>query len=224
MKILLVEDEPRLSVAIAKGLRQEHYNVETCDNGSTALALTKNNEYDLMIFDRMIPGIDGLTLTKEVRKASIKTPILILTAKAQTRDKIDGLNAGADDYMSKPFSFEELLARLKALSRRPAEHQSEILNASDLSLNLSTYECMRHGRVIDLTATEFKLLEYLMRNVGIVVTKDQIVDRVWDYDAEILPNTVEAYISYLRKKIDGKFKTKLIKTKRGIGYKLEAGK
>ena len=222
MKILLVEDEPRLNAAIAKGLRQEKYTVETADNGTTAAALAKNNEYDLFVFDRMIPGMDGLSLTKFVRENGIKTPILILTAKGQTKDKIEGLNSGADDYMAKPFSFEELLARLNALSRRPSERHDDLIEVGDLSLNLTTYECVRRGRTIDLTATEMKLLEYLMRNAGMVVTKDQIVDRVWDYDADILPNTVEAYISYLRKKIDGKFKNKMIKTKRGIGYKLEA--
>jgi DNA-binding response OmpR family regulator len=222
VKILLVEDEPRLAAAIAKGLKQEKYNVEIADNGLTALALAKRGDFELMVFDRMIPGIDGLTLTKEVRKEGIKTPILILTAKGQVKDKIEGLSAGADDYMAKPFSFEELLARIKALYRRPVEQTSEVLKVGDLELNLTSYECSRRGKTIELTATEMRLVEYLMRNEGIVLTKNQIVDRVWDYDTEILPNTVEAYISYLRKKIDGKFAKKLIKTKRGIGYKIEA--
>lgn len=221
MKILLVEDEPRLRRALAKGLAQEKYTVEACGNGSTAASLAKNNSYDLMIFDRMMPGMDGLALTKFVRAHAIKTPILILTAKGQTKDRVEGLNAGADDYMAKPFSFEELLARLKALARRPLESHGETLEVGDLTLDLATYDCTRRGKKIDLTATELKLLEYLMRNPGVVLTKEQIVDRVWDYDADILPNTVEAYISYLRKKIDGKFKQKMILTKRGLGYKLE---
>ena len=223
MKILLVEDEPRLAAAIAQGLKQEKYNVEVVGDGATALILVKSNDYDLMIFDRMLPGLDGLTLTREVRKANIKTPILILTAKGQTRDKIDGLDAGADDYMSKPFSFEELLARLRALLRRPAERQQETLTAGDLSLNLSTYDCKRGDREIELTETEFKILEYLMRNPGLVLSKEQIVSQVWDDGADVLPNTVEAYISYLRKKIDRPFEKKMIITKRGIGYKLDAG-
>ena len=222
MKILLVEDEPRLSTALAKGLKQEKYNVETSDNGSTALGLATANDYDLMIIDRMMPGLDGLSLTKEIRAKGIKTPIMILTAKGQVRDKVEGLNAGADDYMTKPFSFEELLARLHALSRRPSENTGEILTVGDLTLNLASYVCERRGRTIALTATEMKLLEYMMRNTGRVLTKDQIVDHVWDYDADILPNTVEAYVSYLRKKIDDKFKVKLIKTMRGFGYKMEA--
>ncbi|MFZ2560084.1 MAG: response regulator transcription factor [Candidatus Nanoperiomorbaceae bacterium] len=221
MKVLLVEDEPRLAAAVARGLKQEKYNVEISDNGCSALTLINNGDYDLMIFDRMMPGMDGLTLTKEVRKANIKTPILILTAKGQTRDKVDGLNAGADDYMSKPFAFDELLARLRALARRPAEQKPETLTVGDLSLNFASYECIRNGRNIDLTETEFKILAYLMRHPGIVLTKDQIVNQVWDYDADILPNTVEAYISYLRKKIDRPFEKKIIITKRGIGYKLD---
>ena len=222
MKILLVEDEPHLSAALAKGLKQEKYTVETTDNGLTALSLAGNNEYDLIIVDRMIPGLDGLSLTREIRAKQIKTPIIILTAKGQVRDKVDGLNAGADDYMTKPFSFEELLARLRALSRRPSENTGEVLTVGDLTLNLATYVCERRGRTITLTATELKLLEYMMRNQSRVLTKDQIVDHVWDYDADILPNTVEAYVSYLRKKVDGKFKVKLIKTMRGFGYKMEA--
>lgn len=222
MKILLVEDEPRLASAIAQGLKQEKYNVEVSNDGSMALALVKNNEYDLMIFDRMLPGIDGLTLTRETRKASIETPILILTAKGQTHDKIDGLDAGADDYMSKPFSFEELLARLRALLRRPAKRQQETLVVGDLSLNLATYDCRRGDRAIELTEMEFKILEYLMHNSGIILSKEQIANQVWDDGADVLPNTVEAYISYLRKKIDRPFRRKMIITKRGIGYKLDA--
>ena len=221
MKVLVVEDEPRLQRALAKGLRQDNYTVETTDNGREALSLAGSNDYDLMVVDRMIPDLDGLTLTKEIRAKHIATPILMLTAKGQTRDKIEGLNAGADDYMTKPFSFEELLARLRALSRRPTEKSGETLSVGDLSLDLTSYACERHGRRIPLTATELKLLEYLMRNTGRVLTKEQIIDHVWNYDADILPNTVEAYVSYLRKKIDGKFRVKLIKTLRGFGYKIE---
>jgi DNA-binding response OmpR family regulator len=173
-----------------------------------------------MIIDRMIPALDGLSLTRQIRAKGIKTPILILTAKGQTRDKIDGLDAGADDYMTKPFSFEELLARLRALARRCDVGQGDILTVGELTLNLAAYQCQRKGRDINLTATEFKLLEYLMRNAGRVLSKEQIVNHVWDYDADILPNTVEAYISYLRKKIDGKSRTKMILTLRGVGYKL----
>jgi DNA-binding response OmpR family regulator len=222
MKVLLVEDEPRLSAALAKGLKQENYNVQTSDNGTEALNLIENNDYDVMLIDRMIPGIDGLQLTKTVRTNGIKTPILILTAKGQTRDKVDGLDAGADDYMTNPVSFEELLARLRALLRRPTENVSDLLTIGDLTLNLSTYVCERAGKPIVLTATELKLLEYLMRNENRVLTKEQIVDHVWDYDAEIMPNTVEAYVSYLRKKVDGKSKLKLIKTVRGFGYKINS--
>jgi len=219
MKILIVEDEPRLLKALEKGLKQEKYTVETCDNGSTAMSLATTGEYDLMVFDRMLPGVDGLAITREVRAKGINTPILILTAKGQTRDKVDGLDAGADDYMTKPFSFEELLARLRALLRRPTENTGEILTLGDLTLNLTSAHCERRGRSITLTATELKLLEYLMRNPDRIITKDQIIDHVWDYDADILPNTVEAYMSYLRKKIDGGFKVKMIHTLRGLGYK-----
>lgn len=224
MNILLVEDEPRLLRALAKGLKQEDYSVETCDNGTTALALATNNDYDLMIFDRMLPGMDGLAVTRAVRAKNIAAPILMLSAKGQTRDKIDGLDAGADDYMTKPFSFEELLARLRALLRRPAENAGTELTLGDLTLDLQAAHCERRGRTISLTATEMRLLEYLLRNSDRVITKEQIVDHVWDYDSYVQPNTVEAYMSYLRKKIDGGFRVKLIHTLRGLGYKMSVEK
>ena len=222
MKVLLVEDEPKVAGAIKRGLHQERHVVELCYNGSDGLAAALGSEYDIIILDRMLPGIEGLEICRKIRAAKIKTPIIVLTAKGQIRDRIEGLDAGADDYLTKPFSFEELLARIRALLRRPHEINSDILRVDDLLLNARLFEVSRAGRTVELSRTEFRLLEYLMRNAGIILNKEKIIDHVWDFDADILPNTVEAYVGYLRRKIDKPFKSKpLIKTVRGFGYKID---
>lgn len=223
MKILLVEDERKIARALKLGFEQERMVVETYDDGESGLSAALADEYDVIILDRMLPGgMDGIDICRKIREKGIKTPVLLLTAKGQIRDRVEGLNAGADDYLVKPFSFEELLARVRALLRRPQEVAGSILEVGDLSLDPVTYDVRRAGKSIELSQTEYALLEYLMRNRGRVLSKTNIINHVWDFDADVLPNTVEAYIGYLRNKIDRPFKTALLHTVRGFGYKLEA--
>lgn len=222
MNILLVEDEHKIANAIRQGFRQETYVCEVCYDGDSGLAAALGGEYDVIILDRMLPGMDGVEICKQIRAKGIQTPIIMLTAKGQIRDRVTGLNAGADDYLTKPFAFEELLARIRALLRRPQDNIGNVLSVEDLTLDTITFDVKRDGTPIKLSQTEFALLEYLMRNYGRVLSKDTIMNHVWDFDADILPNTVEAYIGYLRNKIDRPFakSTPLIQTVRGFGYKL----
>ena len=223
MKVLIVEDEPKIAGALSRGLKQEKSIVEVCDDGESGLASALGDEYDVIILDRMLPGMDGVEICRQIRASNITTPIIMLTAKSQIRDRVEGLDAGADDYLVKPFSFEELLARIRAVLRRPQDAIDNILHVGDLTLNTVNYDVRRGKTAIHLTSTEFALLEYLMRNQTRVMSKDKIVSHVWDFDADVLPNTVEAYISSLRHKIDKPFKGKpLIHTLRGFGYKVEA--
>lgn len=222
MKVLIVEDEPKIANALARGLKQERFLTEVCTDGDSGLASVLGDNYDIIILDRMLPGIDGFEICRRIRAANIKTPIIMLTAKAQIRDRVEGLNAGADDYLPKPFSFEELLARIRALLRRPQDLVNNELKVADLTLDTVSFEVRRAGKRIKLTTTEFSLLEYLMRNEGMTLSKDKVMSHVWDFDADILPNTVEAYISSLRRKVDKPFKgSPLIHTLRGFGYKVE---
>jgi two-component system, OmpR family, response regulator len=216
MRILVVEDEHKIANSIKKGLEQELYAVDVAFDGLEGYDLASSEEYDLIVLDLMLPGLDGISICKRLRKEHIHTPILILTAKGQTGDKVEGLDAGADDYLTKPFSFEELLARIRALIRRPQKTNGEALSVKDLTLDTKTFEVKRKGNDIPLSNKEFSLLEYLMRHPNQILTKDQIISHVWNYEADILPNTVEVYIGYLRNKI-GK---DLIKTQRGFGYKI----
>jgi DNA-binding response OmpR family regulator len=222
MRLLIVEDEIHLANSIAQGLRMEKYAVDVAHDGEEGYDMALGEEYDLLILDRMIPKMDGLTLCRTLRKEKNHTPILMLTAKNQTEDKVAGLDSGADDYLTKPFSFEELLARIRALVRRPQKTLSHILHVEDLSLNPSTFVVERDSTPIRLSSREFSLLEYLMRNAGIILKKEQIMTHVWDYDSDILPNTVEVFIKNLRNKIDAPFSNKkaLITTVRGFGYKI----
>ena len=224
MRILVVEDEHKIAGAIKKGLEQDKYAVDVEYDADSGFGAALNEPYDLMIIDRMLPGsMEGLDIARRLREKNIHTPILLLTAKDQVRDRVAGLNAGADDYLVKPFSFEELLARVKALLRRPAETKSNVLKVGDLALDTTNYELQRGGKLIALSSKEFALLEYLMRNAGQVLSKDNIIAHVWNFDADILPNTVEVYIGYLRNKIDKPSKAKpLLHTLRGFGYKIEA--
>ena len=217
-----MEDEHRIANSIQKGLVQEKYAVDVAYTGDDGYDLASTEEYDLIILDLLLPGMDGMAICKELRKSKIHTPILMLTAKGQIQDKVTGLDSGADDYLTKPFSFEELLARIRALSRRPKVTTGEIFKVGDLSLDSSTFEVKRNSKEIQLSSKEFSLLEYLMRNAGKILSKDQIIAHVWDYNADILPNTVEVYIKNLRNKIDSdSHKEKpLIKTLRGFGYKI----
>lgn len=222
MRILLIEDEHKIARALKKALEQESYAVDVVYDGDEGHAMATTEPYDLAIIDRMLPGeYDGLAIVKAMRSAKIHTPVLILTAIGGIKDRAEGLDNGADDYMVKPFALEELLARVRALLRRPKEQQPTILSAGDLTLNTVTFEVKRAGNVIQLTGKEFALLEYLLRNQGRPLPKELIIAHVWDYDADILPNTVEVYIKYLRAKIDQPFETPLIHTVRGFGYKLQ---
>ena len=221
-KILIIEDEPKIAGAIARGLKSEKFIAEVYEDGETGLAAALGDEYDVMIFDRMLPGVEGTEIIRRLRAAGIKTPILLLTAKSQVRDRVEGLDAGADDYLVKPFSFEELLARIRALLRRPTDVTDNLLRVGDLTLDTVTYDVRRGKKRIKLTSTEFSLLEYLMRNAGRILSKDKIIGHVWDFDSDILPNTVEAYIGSLRRKVDKPFRGQpLIHTLRGFGYKVD---
>lgn len=222
MKVLLVEDEHRISQSIKKGLEQENFLVETAFDGELAYDLAASNEYDAIILDLMIPKMDGLSVCKALREEEVHTPILVLTAKGELESKVLALDSGADDYLVKPFAFAELLARVRALTRRPKVQESFVLVVDDLKLDTKTFEVKRAGKSIDLSKREFALLEYLMRHKNHIISKEQIIESVWDYEADILLNTVEVYIGYLRNKIDKVFKDKkpLINTVRGFGYKI----
>ncbi len=222
MRILVVEDEHRIANSIKKGLELERYAVDVAYNGLDGYDLASTEDYDLIILDLMLPGMDGLKICQQLRQKGNHVPILILTARGQTEDKVKGLDMGADDYLVKPFSFEELLARIRALSRRPHNSFGDIITLEDLTLNTRTFEINRAGRRITLSSKEFSLLEYLIRHSHQIINKNQIISHVWNYDANILTNTVEVYIKNLRSKIDTPFTNKkpLINTIRGFGYKL----
>lgn len=220
MKILIIEDEHKIANSLKKGFEQERFITDIAYDGTTGYDLASSEEYDAIVLDRLLPGMDGMSICKNLRQKQIHTPILLLTAKGQVNDRVEGLNAGADDYLTKPFAFEELLARIKALLRRPKNSASELLQVKDLTLNTTTFEVERAGKPIYLSQKEFMFLEYLMRHPNKILTKDQIINHVWDYDSNILPNTVEAYMKNLRNKIDKPFKNKktLLHTHRGFGY------
>ena len=222
MRILVIEDEHKIANSIKKGLEQEYFAVDVAYEGISGYDLAVSEDYDLIILDQLLPGMDGMTICKQIREKHIQIPILFLTAKGQTEDKVSGLNAGADDYLIKPFAFEELLARVKALTRRPKEMTGTVLQIQNLTLNTLTYEVKRSGVSLALSSKEFSLLEYLMRHTNTIVNKNQIINHVWNYDANVLPNTVEVYIKLLRDKVDKPFKGEksLIQTIRGFGYKI----
>ena len=222
MRVLVIEDEHKIANSIKKGLEQESFAVDVAFEGSSGYDLASTEDYDLIILDILLPGINGLEICKKLRSQNIHTPILMLTAKGQVSDKVEGLNSGADDYLVKPFAFEELLARSKALTRRPKDSIGSLLIFEDLSLDTLKLEVKRDGKVINLSNKEFALLEYLLRHKNQILKKEQIISHVWDYDADVLPNTVEVYIGYLRGKIDKPFpgKPSLIQTVRGFGYRL----
>ncbi len=222
MKILIVEDEHKIANLIKQGLEQEKFIIDVAYDGTKGYDLASSEYYDLIILDRLLPGMDGLTICKKLREEENHTPIIMLTAKGQIADRVEGLNSGADDYLTKPFAFEELLARIKALSRRPKDTVQIQLKIDDLILDVNTYEVNRGGKFIKLSAKEFSLLECLMLHPNKTLTKKQIIDYVWSYDANILPNTVEVFIGYLRNKVDKPFPDKidLIHTIRGFGYKI----
>lgn len=222
MKILVVEDEHKIAQSIKKGFEQEGMVVDVAYDGAQGFDLAASSEYDVIVLDLMLPQMDGETVCRNLRTEKIHTPILMLTAKGQLDDKVTGLNSGADDYVVKPFAFEELLARVRALGRRPPMAAETVLTVADLSLNPMTFEVKRGGKIIRLSSKEFTLLEYLLKHQGQILTKEQIIEHVWNYDADILPNTVEVYMGYLRSKVDRPFagKPALLHTVRGFGYKV----
>jgi DNA-binding response OmpR family regulator len=223
MRVLVIEDEHKIARALKKALEQETYAVDVAYDGDEGYAMATTEPYDVAVIDRMLPGQhDGISIIKAMRDAKIHTPVLLLTALGSVSDRTTGLDSGADDYLVKPFALEELLARVRALLRRPAEQQATILTAGDLSLNTVTFEVKRANTSIQLTGKEFALLEFLMRNQNRPLPKSTIISHVWDYDADVLPNTVEVYIKYIRNKIDQPFDKPLIHTIRGFGYKLQA--
>lgn len=220
MRILIVEDEHKIANAVKQGLEQQSYAVDVAYDADKGLAMATTEPYDLIILDRMLPGnVDGIGILQKIRQDGNHVPVLLLTAKDKILDRAHGLNMGADDYLVKPFAFVELIARVRALLRRPQQSTGTALEYNDLKLDPAKSTVERDGKPIDLTAKEFALLEYLMRNPEQIISKDTLVSHVWDYDADVLPNTVEVYVSYLRNKVDKPFKGKpLINTKRGFGY------
>jgi len=224
LKILIAEDELQLQKILARRLKQEGFIVDTAKDGKICLNLINTYEYDCIILDIMLPVIDGLSILQSLRAKKINTPVLLLTAKNSISDRVKGLEMGADDYLTKPFSFEELIARVRVLLRRESKKIVSELYLADLSLNLVTREVKRNGKIIELTSKEYSLLEYLLRNKDRVLTKAQIAENIWNYDFEYDSNIVEVYIKYLRRKMDENFKEKLIHNIRGIGYVLKVKK
>ena len=222
MRLLIIEDERKIARVIAEALKRETYAVDAVHDGEEGFNLADSQPYDLLIVDRMLPGMEGAEIVKNLRKNGKNMPILFLTALGTTEDKTFGLDAGADDYLVKPFAIDELLARVRALLRRPPIQQPDVLKIADLTIDKQQQTVMRAGKTIDLTSKEYALLEYLIQHPNQILSKETLIDHVWDFDADILPNNVEAYIKNLRQKIDKPFKKQLIKTVRGFGYRIEA--
>jgi DNA-binding response OmpR family regulator len=223
MRILVIEDEVKLANATKRALELQKYAVDVAYDGEVGLDLSIGESFDLIILDLMLPKIDGLEICKQIRKKGIHTPVLMLTAKGQILDKVTGLDVGADDYMVKPFSFEELFARIRALVRRSSRTDDPVLKVKDLTLDPIAFKVKRGDKLIELSTKEFSILEYLLRHKNKVITREQIVNHIWSYDANVLMGTVEVHIKNLRDKIDVPFKTKLIRTVRGFGYEIREG-
>ena len=225
MKILLIEDDPHTSTYVAKGLREHGHVVEHSANGREGLLLASGGAYDVMVIDRMLPGLDGLAIVKTIRAAGTKAPVLLLTTLGGVNDRVEGLEAGADDYLTKPFAFSELLARVNALARRPPmADEATVLRVGDLELNRLKRTVTRGGKRIELQTQEFRLLEYLMRNTGQVVTRTMLLENVWEFHFDPHTSVVETHISRLRAKVDRDFDDDLIHTVRGSGYTLNVSK
>jgi len=221
MRILVIEDEQKVANFIKQGLKEEGYSVDVAYDGEDGYFLAKDNEYDVVILDLMLPKMDGITLCKKLRAEKITTPILMLTAKDSVKDKVTGLDSGANDYLTKPFSFEELFARIRVLLRKDQTATPTKLQVDDLVLDLLTHKVSRANKEIPLTNKEYALLEYLMRNVGSIVTRTMISEHVWDINFDTFTNVIDVYVNYLRNKIDKGYKKKLIHTIRGRGYMIK---
>jgi two-component system OmpR family response regulator len=223
MKLLLIEDDVESAKYLAKGLREQGHVVDHSANGKDGLFLATTEKYDAMVIDRMLPEVDGLTIVQTLRASNNETPVILLTALDKVDERVKGLRSGADDYLAKPYSFTELLARLETITRRKTtEKATTKLSCGDLEMNLLTREVTRAGKAIDLQAREFSLLEYLMRNSGTVVTRTMLLEHVWDYNFDPQTNVIDVHISRLRQKVDKGFEKALIQTLRGAGYKLSA--
>ena len=222
MRLLVVEDEKKVARFVKKGLEEEGYAIDVAPDGEEGLGMALDGVHDLIILDIHLPRMDGLGVLQELRKKKVTTPVLLLTVRAAIEDKVLGLDAGADDYLTKPFAFQELLARVRALLRRRAEAEAPVLQVSDLTLDPARRLASRGGEKIELTPKEFTLLAYFMRNPGRVLTRTMISEHVWDYDFDTMTNVIDVYVNYLRKKIDAGREPKLIHTVRGAGYVLKA--
>jgi two-component system copper resistance phosphate regulon response regulator CusR len=221
MRVLVVEDEKDLNSIICSKLVKEGYNVDACYDGQAALDYMEAENYDGAIMDIMIPNKDGITVLREMRNAGIQVPVLFLTAKTETQDIVRVLDAGASDYMTKPFEFSELMARLRVMLRTQNPVNENVITCGSLVVDMNNRQAIRDGKVIDLTVREYAILEYLARNRNVVVTREQIRVNIWNIDDDVNSNVIDVYIRYLRRKIDDNYEEKLIHTKRGVGYKLE---
>jgi DNA-binding response OmpR family regulator len=220
MRILVVEDETRLSALLRQGLEEEGYGVDVAESGEVALDLTYTESYDAIVLDIMLPGIDGLTVCRDLRRREEQAPILLLTARSAIDDRVEGLDAGADDYLVKPFAFSELLARLRALTRRPREMHQPELEAGELRLNPATHQVWRGEAEVELSNKEFRILEYLMRNQPRVLTRSMIADSVWDYEFPAETNVIDVHVRSLRRKLNDPYPGGIIETVRGVGYRV----
>jgi DNA-binding response OmpR family regulator len=221
MRVLVVEDDPKLLGSIRKGLKEQGFAVDGAPDGRLGLELALGSDYDAIVLDVMLPGLGGFDLLRQLRAARRATPVLVLSARSSVPDRVRGLDLGADDYLPKPFHFDELVARLRAITRRPVAEPATVLTADDLQLDTATREVRRAGVAVELTAKEFALLEYFLRRKGIVLTRTMILDHVWDLEYDGGSNLVEVYVNYLRRKVDQGHDVKLIQTVRGSGYVLK---
>ena len=221
MRILVVEDEKKVARFIQQGLEEEHYSVDVAHDGENGAALAESQNYDLLILDVMLPSMSGMDVTRRLREGKITTPILMLTAKTATEDKVAGLDIGADDYLTKPFAFAELLARVRSLLRRGSLEKSTILACGDLELDTVTHRARRGGKSIELTAKEYALLEYFLRNKDRVLSRTIISEHIWEYNFDTGTNLIDVYVNHLRNKVDSGFEKRLIHTVRGVGYVLK---
>jgi two-component system, OmpR family, response regulator len=220
LKVLVIEDEKKIASLLRKGLEAQGFVVEMASNGDDGYAMATTRPYDALVLDIMLPGRDGLSILRNLRERKIPLPVILLSARSELNERLEGLNLGADDYLAKPFHIEELIARLHAITRRASGAGQSILAVDDLTLNLLTREVTRGGKPVVLTTREFSLLEHLMRSPGRVLTRVEICERVWDYNFDPGTNLVEVYVQRLRKKVDGDAANKLIETIRGVGYRI----
>jgi DNA-binding response OmpR family regulator len=221
MRVLVVEDEKKTASFVRKALEAESFAVDVTHDGGEALDLAGRGPFDAIVLDIMLPGVDGLSVLRRLRERNNKTPVLLLSARGQVNEKVEGLNAGADDYLAKPFALAELIARVRSLSRRGADSKPLVLHVADLSLDTTTRQARRGGTTFELTTREYRLLEFLMRSAGRICGRMAILEKVWDYDFDPGTNLVDVYIRRLREKIDEGFEPKLVQTVRGVGYMLK---